>query len=574
MSFFVTPDPSPHTVAAPQKPAPATTFLDILYNFRGYLEANGGRIGEPFANTPPPRIAVIGAGPAGLLAAYQLVQLGASVKVFEASGKYAGRVDSFRPFPEHDPKVIFELGAMRVPPSEQLYNYYHDKFGGQAPTPFPDPGVVNTQIIYQNMPYWQPAGGAPPKIFDRVTKDWNAFAGQKAFCNLATWLGNGEPKDYTRVRTLWQQMISSGYPLVNNWPPPTNPLTGWNQISFFAGLRQQFPLWTESELSLFGSLGLGSGGFGPLYPVNFAEIVRLLPNGLESEQKFYTQGLKWVFDQMVNTPVGPNNIKLIDVIAFNKEATEVKSMIGGTVLVTANKSTEEYDAAIVATTNRSMQVDMEITIDDPQRGDVLTTEQDTAIRKLHLMNSSKLCVATTTKFWKDSTTIPQNIQTDGLCRGLYGLDYEGTDKGVVIVTYTWGDDSTKYIAIKDPVQRLDVLLSSLDAHSQEFVEALREHLIPSSIKMVDWQDEKNYYGAFKLNYPGQDVLNQSVYYQFIESRNGIFLAGDSIGWSAGWIECALQTAMNAAAAAAKYVGGTLFSGNPTEQDPKQYDYGQ
>ena len=66
--------------------------------------------------------------------------------------------------------------------------------------------------------------------------------------------------------------------------------------------------------------------------------------------------------------------------------------------------------------------------------------------------------------------------------------------------------------------------------------------------MIDWQDTPHYYGAFKLNYPGQDVLNQRLYYQFLDDDTNIYLAGDSISFSGGWIEGALQTGMNAAAA--------------------------
>jgi len=79
----------------------------------------------------------------------------------------------------------------------------------------------------------------------------------------------------------------------------------------------------------------------------------------------------------------------------------------------------------------------------------ITDDEATAVQELHLMNSSKLFVLTTNKFWK-SVGMPQNIQTDGLVRGLYCLDYPHSDHGVVLVSYTWGDDSTKYIAIKDP----------------------------------------------------------------------------------------------------------------------------
>ncbi len=144
-----------------------------------------------------------------------------------------------------------------------------------------------------------------------------------------------------------------------------------------------------------------------------------------------------------------------------------------------------------------------------------------------------------------------NIQTDELCRGLYCLNYPGTDHGVVLVSYTWGDDSTKLLAIRDAEQRFCVLMDSLKRISPELAERLVEETI--RVSNVDWELEPYYYGAFKLNQPGQDVWNQSMYYQFLsvldrKSDTGVYLAGDSVSWSGGWIEGALQTGTNAAAA--------------------------
>lgn len=94
-------------------------------------------------------------------------------------------------------------------------------------------------------------------------------------------------------------------------------------------------------------------------------------------------------------------------------------------------------------------------------------------------------------------------------RGLYCLDYPGSNYGVVLISYTWGDDSTKCIAIKDPQARLNILLNSLQVAVPDFVNALIPEILIAYTTMIDWQDELNYYGAFKLNYPGQDPLNQS-----------------------------------------------------------------
>ena len=97
---------------------------------------------------------------------------------------------------------------------------------------------------------------------------------------------------------------------------------------------------------------------------------------------------------------------------------------------------------------------------------------------------------------------------------------------------------------------------------------MREHT-----KLIDWQDQENFYGAFKLNYPGQDSYNQSLYYQFASSNNGVYLAGDSISWSGGWIEGALQTGMNAAAAVIhQFSPDSLFTESPMVQEKQSHQY--
>ena len=359
---------------------------------------------------------------------------------------------------------------------------------------------------------------------------------------------------------------------------------------FFQGLVQAFvqnhakygcKAWTAQDFELFGALGLGSGGFGPLYSVNFAEIVRLVVNGLESNQQFYSAGLV----SLVNAFAAqlPK-----DTIHLQQRVTAVSAKSGvlpHAICVTSVNSagvtqTNHFDYAVIATTTRAMQVDMNLT-EPPANGQggaaPITNAEATAVQQLHLMNSSKLFVLTKTKFWKSTPGMPENIQTDGLVRGLYCLDYPKSEHGVVLVSYTWGDDSTKYIAIKDPKERFELLLRSLAPYPElaPFVSKLRSETMDEHTTLIDWQDQKHYYGAFKLNLPGQDLLNQDLYYQFMHSTNGIFLAGDSVGWCGGWIEGALQTGMNAAAAVVKQACGDtgLGKNSPMTQNPKQYSYG-
>ncbi|MET7419721.1 FAD-dependent oxidoreductase [Dactylosporangium sp. NPDC005555] len=541
------------------------TFVDVLYDHTGYLEANGGRLG-PAGSLSGRSVAVVGAGMAGLAAAYLLDQQGAKVTIYEASERAGGRVRSLHPVPG-DP-AIFEMGAMRVPPSEQLFNHYAAQFGIKPYGQFPDPGKVNTGIIFQNKTYDWAAGLKAPAIFDNVSAGWDALAGywmQHVGNNLA------DPARFPVAQDNWQSLI---YPST-----PAGPEQGYSQISFYQGLVQAFvenpgrwntKQWTAQDFALFGALGLGSGGFGPLYQVNFAEIARLVVNGLETDQQFYPSGLGGIADGFVQRLRNSQ-------IQFRTKVTGV-AQTGDRPTVTfqppstTGPEQARFDAVVVATTTRAMEVDMGIS-SSPEW--LLPSATGTALREIHLMNSSKLFVLTKKKFWK-GTDLPQNIQTDGLCRGLYCLDYPDSDYGVVLISYSWGDDSTKYIALRNARQRLDTLLDSLTPGSPQFVRALREQIVPEKTTMIDWQMEQQYYGAFKLNYPGQDTENANLYHQFLDrSPAGIYLAGDSVGWCGGWIEGALQTGVNAAAAVAQRVAGQggLFPNNPMTQASDRYSYG-
>jgi tryptophan 2-monooxygenase len=566
--------------ALPPTPANAAkTYIDLLYDFSAYLRGNGkispGRLDGR-------SVAIVGSGAAGLIAAYQLMQLGADVSIFEATNRAGGRLYSYHPLP--DQPIIFEYGAMRVPPCEQLFNYYCGIFDIKPAGQFPDPGKVQTTIIYRNQAYPWPASGKPPAIFDAVTAGWDALAGKLS--GLTQLLTEATPEAFAQARSQWQQLVYTATGL--------GPERGYSTISFYQALVQAFvenyldyglsKPWTGNDFELFGALGVGSGGFGPLYSVNFAEIARLIVNGLESDQQFYPCGVSTLADRFLVSCPDPNRpgvtmgscVKLLSKVKHVLKTPEK-------VHIFTDKESTQFDAAIIATTNRSMQIDMNLT---DNRVPLISPPVASAVRQLHLMNSSKLFVVTRTKFWQTpGSSLPSNIQSDSLVRGLYCLDYypdSDSDSevlpspgyGVVLISYTWGDDSTKLLAVSDPKERLRILLNSIRSGAPDFVDALEPQIIPELTGMIDWQLEPHYYGAFKLNQPGQDSYNQRLYAQF-QSGEGVYLAGDSIGWCGGWIESALQTGMNAASAVVQQCLGSagLYPNSPMTQDLAQFQYG-
>jgi tryptophan 2-monooxygenase len=551
-------------------------YVDTLYDYAAYLRNNLGRIAH--GSMRGVRVAIVGSGAAGLISAYQLIALGADVTIYEADDRAGGRLCTVYPIP--GTAAAFEMGAMRVPPCEQLFNYFARQFGVSPGGQFPDPGKVDTRIIYRNTAYDWPAGQQPPNVFDSVTKGWNALANQ--WMEIYQLLVKPTPHSLHLAQQKWQQLIYS--------PAAPGAEDGYSSISFYTGLAECFvenfrkygldKPWSGDDFELFGALGVGSGGFGPLYSVNFAEIARLVVNGLESDQQFYPGGMQQLVDGFLHAAPDPQrpSVQLRNCIRYRSRVTDVEKGLDppNPVRVTTADDSVHFDAVILATTTRSMQVDMNIT---DQGSRLIPEAVGSAVRQLHLMNSSKLFVLTKSKFWqRPGTHLPSNIQADGLVRGLYCLDYYPSTPyqgyGVVLISYTWGDDSTKYLGLADPAERVRACLRSLETCAGDFVSALRPEIMPEHTRMIDWQLERNFFGAFKLNLPGQDQYNQRLNNHFLSARD-VFLAGDSVGWCGGWIESALQSGMNAACAVARQFLGdaALFPGSPMTQSPATFDYG-
>src|SRR6516164_4464028 len=74
---------------------------------------------------PRKNVLILGAGMAGLAAAYELVALGHTVSVIEASSRVGGRVMTYR----FSDGQYHELGAMRIPANHDYTRHYIDVVG-------------------------------------------------------------------------------------------------------------------------------------------------------------------------------------------------------------------------------------------------------------------------------------------------------------------------------------------------------------------------------------------------------------------------------------------------------------
>src|SRR5262249_25184381 len=72
------------------------------------------------ANKPRKRILILGAGIAGLVAGYELTNLGHTVRIIEGSTRVGGRAFTHR----FSDGQYHELGAMRIPPTHDFTRHY------------------------------------------------------------------------------------------------------------------------------------------------------------------------------------------------------------------------------------------------------------------------------------------------------------------------------------------------------------------------------------------------------------------------------------------------------------------
>jgi tryptophan 2-monooxygenase len=543
-----------------------------------------------------PAVAIIGGGASGLCAAFELQRAGCAVTVFEQANKVGGRCasDLFGT----DTTDIAEMGPMRFPPSEFILDYYLKKLGivpeGLSNLPeFPDPGVKPTYICYGGEPpaKWLKTPSTPaPAGFEKVHTGWSGFVDNGL-------LQGGDVKLHAASTIRSALAIGDIATATQYWRAY---LKAFGQKTFYTALYEIFTgalgydipggnAWSFSDFDRFGTLGIGSGGFGPLYPIAFMEIFRLSVNGLEMKQRFLQPS-----SELQN---GIRSLPLKFASALTKgplTSTPISSITGNlssgfTLSMPSGVQYGPYDRVIVATTTRAMELSLNLA--KYGKTALVSPAVAQAIMRTHVISSNKVA-ALIKNFWANDPSAIRCLQTDNLVRQVYTLDYTPASQpsedanGVCFISYVWDDDAVKQQAITNGLptalgvpadasanQKLyTYLLNTIEAIGGD-VATWAQHLRPldgdfaNNVIFEEWQSSPYFAGAFKLSQPGQDQYVQAMFFDYQKANTvndtGVYLAGDCISWTSGWIEGALTPALNAAAGVIQSLGGTL---NPDAND--------
>lgn len=580
---------------------PPQAFVDTPnFIYADWLNRSGGINGQIGKVPPQTSVGIVGAGPAGCVAAFELQKCGARVTLFDAETDEeradqripGGRLYSsrFRDANGQATRDIAELGAMRFPPSEETLFYYLDAFDIQTTANFPDPGKQPTWVYYKGQGQVWSNPAVPPNGFERVWRGWSDL--------VANGISNQNGRVFWSSATFNQMLRSSPY----NGSSLNSVTSAWQSYinefgndSFYSGLTKIFgpkakwwvpggAAWSAEDFTRFGALGIGSGGFGPLYNIGFNYIYRLLANALETDQRFVPGGISQLCENLIQQFQMRGG-------TYSADTRVDKVMVGqqgpGTVtLRLQNGVTPTFNRVIVATTTRAME--MGLNLSDAQADlspNMQTTHVDVgeAIDRVHVVSSTKLFLRTK-KFWND-TRFPRNILSDTKCPQVYTLDYGDQQSGVVLVTYTWADDSTKTQALDGPgllaAMKQEIATITRNTPFYDFADQLVPYTgnLERDMRFIVWQDTQDYFGAFTLAQPGQDPYIDTMFRDFgkagTKDDNFVYVAGDCTSWAGGWVDGALHTGLNCAAGVVQSLGGvfTVSNYNPMNAvAPGRYEY--
>lgn len=444
----------------------------------------------------PQKVIVVGAGIAGLVAAYELLRAGHDPILLEAQHRLGGRIFTMRePFM---PGLYAEAGAMRIPRSHDLTLAYVEMFGLPV-LPFT---MNNPQAWYylHGRRYRSADCEADPAC---MGFDVSAHERGKSAAQL--WLEALEPFA-ARVReggeAAWQEIVNE-----------------YDQYCTREFLEAR--AWSEGAIEMFGLL-LNQEA---LMNASFLELLR-------EELGNYYSDMVYIDGGMDRLPYAflPH---LRDRIRFGARMVAVEQSPESVTIhyrTGAGRAQVTGDYAIVTVPFTVMR---HVEVLQP-----FTRAKQRAIRQLHYDASAKIFLQCRRRFWEQDDGIKGGgTVTDLAVRNVYYPDHgQETGRGVLLASYTWSEDAQRWGSLS-PAERI--------AQAVENVAVIHPQIITEfevgASKM--WHDDEFAGGAFALFEPSQQTL---LHKHIIAPEGRIHFGGEHTSLAHAWIQGAIESGLRTA----------------------------
>lgn len=452
--------------------------------------------GLPGPASASAKVLVLGAGMAGLVAAYELLRAGHDPLVLEARGRVGGRVHTMRePFA---PGLYAEAGAMRIPRAHALTMAYVEKFG-LATSPFK---MYNPRAYYH-------VGGRRYRIAD-VEADPTVLPFELA-----------ERESGKTIGRLCEELLA---PFLREIAEGGDE--AWAEIvAQYDGhsIREYLELagWSEGAIEMFGVLANVEG----LMHTAFLEMLREEVGGYYTD----TVAIDGGTDRLPNAFVPA----LSGRIRYGARVIALDQAPDAVTVHYQTRSGRFQATGDYAVLTLPFPVLRHIEILKP-----FSRPKQRAIRQLHYDPSSKIVFQCRRRFWEDDEGITGGrTMTDLPIRKMY-YPHHGRDtgRGVLLASYAWGEDAERWGSL-DPGERI---VQALEDVAQIHPQVVEEFEVGASYV---WHDDEFAGGAFALFEPGQQTL---LYEHIVAPEGRIHFAGEHASLTHAWIQGAIESGLRAA----------------------------
>ncbi len=443
----------------------------------------------------PKKTIIVGAGLAGLAAAYELLQAGHEALILEAQPRIGGRIYTMRePFAQG---LYAEAGAMRIPRAHELTMAYIEKFG--LPTRDFVMGNPRAYVYIGGVKRRLAEAQANPDLlgFETAANEKGKLAGDVWEATIRPLVERVEREGWDGVIAEYDQYSVREFLELNGWSE--------GLIEMFGLLNNQEAVMNSSFLELFRE---ESGN----YYTNMCEIVGgmdLLPQAfLPALSPHIRYGAK-----MVAVDQTPEEA----IIHFRTAAGHFEAR-GDYAIITVPFPVLRHVEALKP----------------------FSRPKQRAIRQLHYDASAKIFLQTRNRFWETEEGIyGGGTVTDLAIRNLFYTSYgRETGRGILLASYTWSEDAQRWGSLP-PHERIEQALENVaEIHPQ-----IREAFEGGASHM--WHDDPYAGGAFALFDPGQQTL---LHDEIVKPEGRIYFAGEHVSLYHAWIQGAFESGLRAAVA--------------------------
>ena len=442
------------------------------------------------------RIIIVGAGIAGLVAAYELARAGHDPIVLEARPRVGGRIHTLREPFSHG--LYAEVGAMRIPKTHDLTIAYCERFGLKL-TPF-TMGNPNAYVYLQGRrmrmrevqenPALLPFQLAAHEAGCTCDGLWNA-----AIADLAALAARSGDAGWEDIYRQYDQYSTREFLASKGWSEGAIEMYGLFAFqetlmnsSFLEVLREEVNRCYVDLFEIDGGMDRLPNAFFP---------------HLQQRVRFGTRMV--ALDQNERA-----------VIVHYKTAAGRFSIAGDYALITVPFPVLRHVEAIKP----------------------FSPAKQRAIRQLHYDASAKILFQCRRRFWEDDDGIYGGGTVSDLpIRATYYPDHSReTGRGVMLASYTWSEDAQRWGSLP-PADRITEALENV---AQIHPQVTTEFEVGASHM---WHDDEFAGGAFALFDPEQQTRLQAA---IVAPEGRIYFAGEHTSLAHAWIQGAIESGLRAA----------------------------